>query len=184
LWGFAQDFRKKKTPNSHIRGTDRMSGKIRLVLVVALVSVGARPARASLTQCATSWNNFNNPGFLSEYTYQGQVIADEETAADTSHGPAAVTPSWTDLASGSPGAFPGPEATSFFGYYDGGTVYDPNDPATMEDDYIVFRMRVEGDPRIGPAFDSKHWNVLFDVDGDGDKEYWVDLDGTGSGSSG
>jgi len=159
-----------------------MSARIRLVLVVALVSVGARPARASLTQCATSWNNFNNPGFLSEYTYQGQVIADEETAADTSHGPAAVTPSWTDLASGSPGAFPGPEATSFFGYYDGGTVYDANDPATMEDDYIVFRMRVEGDPRIGPAFDSKHWNVLFDVDGDGYKEYWVDLDGgTGSG---
>jgi len=159
-----------------------MSTKIRLVLIVALVSVGARPARASLTQCATDWNNFNNPGFLSEYTYQGQVIADEETSADNSHGPAAVTPSWTDLASGSPGAFPGPEATSFFGYYDGGTVYDPDDPATMEDDYIVFRMRVEGNPRTGPAFDSKHWNVLFDVDGDGYKEYWVDLDGgTGSG---
>ena len=159
-----------------------MSAKIRIALALALVSMGARPARASLTQCATSWNNFDNPGFLSEYTYQGQVIADEETSADNSHGPAAVTPSWTDLASGSPGAFPGPEATSFFGYYDGGTVYDPNDPATMEDDYIVFRMRVEGDPRTGPAFDSKHWNVLFDVDGDGYKEYWVDLDGsTGSG---
>jgi hypothetical protein len=38
-------------------------------------------------------------------------------------------------------------------------------------------MRIAGDPRKGVAFDSKHWNVLFDVDGDGYKEYWVDLDG-------
>ena len=58
------------------------------------------------------------------------------------------------------GRFPGPEATSYFGYYDGGTVYDPDDPSTMEDDYILFRMRVEGDPSSGDAFDSKHWNVL------------------------
>ena len=149
---------------------------ITFALVLSLAGF-ARPLHASFTSCATSWNNFNNPGFLTEYTYLGQIIADEETSADSSHGPAAVTPSWTDLASGSPGAFPGPEATSFFGYYDGGTVYDPDDPSTMEDDYIVFRMRVEGNPRTGPAFDSKHWNVLFDVDGDGYKEYWVDLDG-------
>jgi hypothetical protein len=151
---------------------------------MAALTTGARPAGASFTQCATNWNNFNNPGFLVEYTYQGQIIADEETAADSSHGQATPPPAFTDLASGSPGAYPGPEATSYFGYYDGGTVWDPNDPATMEDDYIVFRVRVEGSPRSGAAFDSAHWNVLFDVDGDGYKEYWVDLDGSyGSGAA-
>ena len=147
-----------------------------LIVLAALVP-SAKTAHSALTDCATSWSNFDNPGFVSEYTSGGQVIADEETSADSSHGPAAVTPRRTDLASGSPGSFPGPEATSYFGYYDGGTVYDPNDPNMMEDDYILFRMRVEGDPSTGDAFDSKHWNVLFDVDGDGYKEYWVDLDG-------
>ena len=148
------------------------------LIVFAAVIASAKTTHAGFADCATSWSNFNNPGFVSEYTYQGQVIADEETSADSTHGPAAVTPRWTDLASGSPGSFPGPEATSFFGYYNGGTVYDPDDPVTMEDDYILFRMRVEGDPSTGAAFDSKHWNVLFDVDGDGYKEYWVDLDGS------
>ncbi len=156
--------------------TTRGSVVFELAALVSLMA--ATPVRAALTSCATDWNNFNNPGFIAEYTYQGQVIADEETSADSSHGSAAVTPSWTDLASGSPGSFPGPEPTSFFGYYNGGTVYDPNDPATMEDDYILFRMRVQGDPSTGAAFDSKHWNVLLDVDGDGYKEYWVDLDGS------
>ncbi len=148
------------------------------LVILAIPTLLAKPVHAGFTDCATSWSNFNTPGFVSEYTYQGQVIADEETSADSSHGPAAVTPRWTDLASGSPGAFPGPEATSYFGYYNGGTVYDPNDPVTMEDDYILFRMRVEGDPSRSVAFDSKHWNVLFDVDGDGYREYWVDLDGS------
>ena len=130
------------------------------------------PVQAALTQCATSWDNFNAPGYVSEYTSQGEVIADEETAADSSNGGAAVQPADADLASASPGVFPGPEATSFFGYYDGGTVYDPDDPSTMEDDYILFRMRVEGDPSQGAAFGSRHWNVLFDVDGDGYKEWF------------
>lgn len=158
---------------------NNMDRNLRKTLVIlAIPTLLAKPLEAGFTECATSWSNFDNPGFVSEYTYQGQIIADEETSADSSHGPAAVTPAWTDLASGSPGAFPGPEATSYFGYYNGGTVYDPDDPTTMEDDYILFRMRVEGDPSAGAAFDSKHWNVLFDVDGDGYKEYWVDLDGS------
>ena len=54
----------------------------------------------------------------------------------------------------------------------------------MEDDYILFRMRVEGDPSQGAAFGSRHWNVLFDIDGDGYKEYWVDLDGAFSSGPG
>ena len=75
-----------------------------LIVLAALVP-SAKTAHSALTDCATSWSNFNNPGFVSEYTSGGQVIADEETSADSSHGPAAVTPRWTDLASGSPGAF-------------------------------------------------------------------------------
>jgi len=138
----------------------------------------ALPASGATTDCATSWSNFNNPGFIVEYTFEGQVVGDEETSADTSHGPASVPPDWTDLASGSPDNNPGPYATSYFGYYNGGTVYDPDDPVTMEDDFILFRMRIQGDPDGGAAFDSKHWNVLFDIDGDGYKEYWVDLDGS------
>ncbi len=135
-------------------------------------------ARAQLTACATDWDNFaNNPGYISEYTFQGGTISDEETSADTSHGPASVPPDWTDLASGSPSNFPGPHPTPYFGYYNGGTAYDPDDPVTMEDDYIFFRIRIQGDPVGGSAFDSKHWNVLFDVDDDGYKEYWIDLQG-------
>jgi hypothetical protein len=154
------------------------SGRIPWIVLTVLLLSNV-PAGADLNDCAVGWDSFANfPGFISEYTYQGQIVADEETSADTSHGPAAVPPDQTDLASGSPSNYPGPEATSFFGYYNGGTPYDPNDPNTMEDDYILFRMRVEGDPNQGAAFDSKHWNVLFDVDADGYKEYWVDLNGS------
>lgn len=132
---------------------------------------------AAQTDCAIDWASFDNPGYETAYTFEGQIIADEETSADTSHGPASVPPDQTDLASGSPGAFPGPEPTAYFGYYNGGTTYDPQDVTTMEDDYIFFRMRVQGDPSQGAAYDSKHWNILFDVDGDGYKEYWIDLEG-------
>ena len=74
------------------------------LIVLAALIASAKTTHAGFTDCATSWSNFDNPGFVSEYTYQGQVIADEETSADSSHGPAAVTPRWTDLASGSPGS--------------------------------------------------------------------------------
>ncbi len=154
------------------------SGRIPWIVLTGLI-LSTVPAGADMNDCAVSWDSFANfPGFISEYTYQGQIVADEETSADTSHGPAAVPPDQTDLASGSPSNYPGPEATSFFGYYNGGTPYDSDDPSTMEDDYILFRMRVEGNPNQGAAFDSAHWNVLFDVDADGYKEYWVDLEGS------
>jgi len=39
-------------------------------------------------------------------------------------------------------------------------------------------MRLVGDPRtVKEDFGSDHWNVLLDLDGDGYKEYWIDLDG-------
>jgi hypothetical protein len=113
------------------------------------------------------------------YTYKGDIIRDHESTGtgDPTHGQANVPPADTDLSSGANGANPGPYATPYFGYYDGGTEYDPEDPSTMEDDYILFRMRVVGDPRKGLAFSNYHWNVLLDIDADGYKEYWVDLEG-------
>ena len=138
----------------------------------------APPAHATLTSCATDWNNFTGPnGFVSEYTYQGASIRDHETSADPTNGGAAVSPSESDLASGSPGSFPGPESTTFFGYYDAGTDWNPDDPSTLEDDYILFRWRLRGDPSQSSGFKSGHWNVLFDLDRDGYKDYWVDVDG-------
>lgn len=139
------------------------------------------PARASFDDCAVDWNQFSSPGFISGYTYKGQLIRDTEstgTGGDTTHGQANVPPSQTDLASGVSGSSnPGAYTTPYFGYYDGGTQYDPDNPSTMQDDVIFFRMRVSSDPSKTDGFDNYHWNVLLDVDGDGYKEYWIDLEG-------
>src|SRR5688572_25881687 len=68
-------------------------------------------ARATTSSCATSWSNFTgSDGFITEYTYQGTSIRDYETSQDPTNGGAAVSPTESDLASGSPGLFPGPES--------------------------------------------------------------------------
>lgn len=136
-------------------------------------------AHAIFTDTRTDWSNFfGSDGYLVPYTSDGQPVRDEETSSDTSNGGAAVTPSHTDLASGSPGADPGLFETSLYGYYNGGTPYDPNDPSTLEDDYIMFRMRLAGDPSTNSTdLKSAHWNVLVDIDNDGYKEFWVDVNG-------
>ena len=83
-----------------------------------------------------------------------------------------------DLESGYPSSLPGAEDTPAYGFYNGGTEYDPLDPSTLEDDYILFRMRLSGNPGTGGGFTSSHWNILLDIDDDGYKEYWVDLEGS------
>jgi len=151
-----------------------------LALITAFFSFLVISVEAGWNDCAIDWNKFStNPGFIADYTYKGQSIRDHEStgSGDPSHGPANVPPAETDLASGAGATNPGPYTTPFFGYYDGGTPYDPGNPSTMNDDFILFRMRIEGDPRHGGEFASKHWNVLLDVDADGYKEYWVDLQG-------
>ncbi len=141
-------------------------------------------AHAAFSDTRTTWSNFTTGGgYTAPYTYLGQPIADHETSSDPTHGSASVPPAATDLASASPGAPPGPEDTPSYGYYDGGTPYDPLDPSSMEDDYLFFRMRVRGDPKSGTQaaktdFKSYHWNVLLDIDDDGYKEYWIDLEGS------
>jgi hypothetical protein len=170
------DFRIEERRHS---STDHVLA-IRMAVMVAVITLlGAAAAEAGTTDCATDWTNFDsNPGYIAEYTFQGQPIADHETSADPSNGGTGVAPDSIDLASAAPGLNPGPLPTPFFGYYNGGTQYDPDNPSTLEDDYIYFAMRVEADPTASNAFISRHWNVLLDVDADGYKEYWVDLDGT------
>jgi hypothetical protein len=139
---------------------------------------------ASLTNTSIDWSLFNSTdGYIVPYTYNGQPVADEESSSDSTNGGAAVSPSSIDLASGSPnGSDPGTYDTPAYGYYNGGTIYNATDPDTMLDDYVYFRMRLDGDPRSGTQanktdFASYHWNVLLDVDNDGYKEFWVDIDG-------
>lgn len=167
----------------------RQRGRQYLTLLVWTVMVvggflAAPVADADFTTVATDWNNFfTPPGFVLDYTKDGSTIHDHETSSDPTNGGAAVQPADSDIASCSPGADPGACSSPIFGYYNGGTTYDPNDPATMNDDFIFFRMRLEGDPRKNSpgtkpdAFNSRHWNVLLDVDGDGYKEFWIDLEG-------
>jgi hypothetical protein len=147
--------------------------------VFLLLAVWGVAARAAFTDTRTDWSNFfGADGYLVPYTTDGQPVRDHETSSDPSNGGAAVSPASIDLASGSPGADPGTFETPLYGYYNGGTAYDPDDPSTLEDDYIMFRMRLVGDPASSSTdFKSSHWNVLVDVDNDGYKEFWVDLNG-------
>jgi hypothetical protein len=136
------------------------------------------PCRGDFNDTRTDWVNFeNNPGYVTAYTYLGQPIVDYETSSDPTNGGSAVSPDEIDLASGSPNDNPGPYDTPAYGYYNGGTEYDPDDPATMVDDFVLFRMRLSADPSFKDGFGSRHWNILVDVDNDGYKEYWVDVEG-------
>ncbi len=134
---------------------------------------------ASFTDTAIDWTLFAPPtGYTIPYTFNGQPVSDEESSSDTTNGGAAVSPSLIDLASGSPdGTNPGPYDTPSFGYYNGGDAYDPSDPATYQNDVVRFTMRLVADPSKGDGFNNYHWNVLLDVDGDGYKEFWIDLFG-------
>jgi len=148
-------------------------------LVLGGIVLGGAPAWADTTDTRTAWTNFfTPPGFVRPYTYRGRIIADHESSSDPSNGGAAVSPANADLTSESPnGSDPGLEPTVWYGYYDGGTEYDPDDPVTMDDDYLFFRMRLGDDISAKTGFISAHWNVVIDIDGDGYKEYWLDVAG-------
>lgn len=77
----------------------------------------------------------------------------------------------------------GTKPSVFTIYYDGGTTWDGvYGSASMLDDYIAFRERIDATPDGGGTYKSNHWNILIDTDGDNYKEFWVDLDGKPSGS--
>jgi hypothetical protein len=153
-----------------------------LLLVVTLAA--APEASAAPTSCATPWINFDGPnGFVRQYTYLGAEIRDYEAAGsggDPTNGGTGVNPNSIDISSASPASPPGPESSVAFGYYNGGTPWSPTDPATLEDDFIFFRMRIGADPRDNSTvgFNSYHWNILFDLNADGYKDYWIDVDGS------
>ena len=149
------------------------SGLAGMFLVLALLP---QPAQAAFSTCAAPWANFTN---LRDYTLGGEVVRDYELSADPTNGGASVPPAETDLASGSPGSFPGPRTTPGFAYWNGGTAWNPLNPSSADDDVVLFRLRLRGSPRTSKDdFSSYHWNILFDVDGDGYKEYWIDINGT------
>ncbi|MFA6472531.1 MAG: hypothetical protein WCU00_10865 [Candidatus Latescibacterota bacterium] len=99
------------------------------------------------------------------YTSQGQAQADKTGSTD---GSSAANPTGAaDFSSGS-----GINEPSFFYYGDGSILY--------------FRFRLGGNPLAltgnGQPFGSITWNVMFDVDGDGYKEFVMMMDGTDSGT--
>ncbi len=153
------------------------------LLLVATLAVSPE-ARAALNSCATPWSNFTGPnGFVRQYTYLGAEIRDSEASGgggDPTNGGTGVNPSSIDISSAAPESPPGPESSVAFGYYNGGTPWSPTDPATLEDDFIFFRMRIGDDPRDSSTvgFKSYHWNILFDLNADGYKDYWIDVDGS------
>jgi len=128
--------------------------KLALSAIFFMTAIGFYPiseprALSSFPDTAIDWALFNTPtGYTIPYTFQGQPISDEEGSSDSTNGGAAVRPASIDLSSGSPNDHdPGPFDTPSYGYYNGGTEWDPNDPATLEDDHIRFTMRLNGDPR-------------------------------------
>ena len=160
-----------------------MLAGLRLGFVVAASLAVVPEAWAALGSCATPWSSFSGPnGFISQYTYLGADIRDYEASGqggDPSNGGTGVNPNSIDIASAAPGSPPGPESSVAFGYYNGGTPWDASDPVTLEDDFVFFRMRIGANPRDQStvAFDAYHWNILFDLDADGYKDYWIDVEG-------
>ena len=160
---------------------NQVGGSI-LFALLSMTLLITHPLCADFSNLRMAWTNFNNPGYIAAYTDGGVVIADFEDSAggDTTWGKQSPSqPEW-DLGSNATSlANPGPESTCSYGYFNGGTVWNPADPATMNDDWVFFRIRLVGDPSVKGKTDLEpaHWNILFDVDGDGYKEYWLDIEG-------
>ena len=113
----------------------------------------------ALTDTRTDWSNFD----LSSLTHSGANISDYEGAHDPTNGGTGVQPACIDLASASPDpTSPGMAESAMWSYYDGGTEYDPDDPSTMNDDFIMFRMRVDDDPTHKTGFKQYHWQYYIE----------------------
>lgn len=149
---------------SAIRGVFR-------ALLLGLLLFGST-SQAALTDAPTSWSNFS----FTNYTFGGHPIVDHESSADPSHGPAAVQPASVDIASCSTdGANPGAQSSVLIGYHDA----DGN-TGTVDDAFVTFRMRLDATPlETGQqkGYQSRHWDILIDIDNDGFKEFVLDLRG-------
>ena len=119
------------------------------VLASVLLALCAGTAQAALTDSPIAWTLFwGTDGFVKPYTFEGSIIRDHETSQDPSNGGTGVQPANVDLASGASDLGPGPEAVAWYGYYDGGTAWDALTPSTMDDDYILFRIRIDKHPSL------------------------------------
>jgi len=162
-----------------------------LFILTAAFCFNYSTAQAALDTVPIDWDEFT----FFELNLNGIPLRDVETAADPTHGPAAVLPDQTDIASGydgtngaaancNPNHAPldqcGLETSAWWAYYE-----HPTD-STL--DRVAFRMRLNADPTaMGGgviSFSSFHWNFLIDIDGDRWKEFWVDLDGSTQGVPG
>ena len=148
-----------------------------LVIILLMISVlpsfiSPHSVKAALTDNITAWSNFN----FVPYSCGGQIVHDYEGALDPTHGPAAVPPAETDISSCSAdGYLPGAQPSVLIAYFDNSTSGDTSD------DHIAFRIRLNGDPtELGQqkGYLGHHYYILVDIDGDGFKEYAIDLDGT------
>ncbi|MFC1687407.1 CARDB domain-containing protein [Patescibacteria group bacterium] len=107
------------------------------------------------------------------YEINGHVVTDWEDGVcginDDSNGGTNVTPQNVDLASnaveGPPCENPGSEPTLQSG---------------QDTDYLYFRIRLRDNPqqKAGSLYNSYHWDVLVDVDGNGTSDYVVDMNGS------
>ncbi|MBM4036927.1 MAG: hypothetical protein FJ290_00305 [Planctomycetes bacterium] len=149
------------------RGCARRRSLLRLgafALILATVLLPAALFYGGVKDTRLPWSTFFNNPYVTYYTIDGRKVMDYESSADPTHGPAAVEPDCIDIASASPNPMaPGPAPSVWYGYYNGGTAWNPNDPATMNDDYVFFRLRVQGNPKDqggnGDYWVSRHWNT-------------------------
>jgi len=119
-------------------------------------------------------NDLSNGG--ASFTAEGDLASDWNDAGG--YIPPQGTCNPYDPASGNCGS----AATMLWAYWDGGSTWDGvNGSATMTDDVLYFRMRINGDPRepSGASYklNNNHWNFLHDYDADGYKEFWFDVFG-------
>jgi hypothetical protein len=104
------------------------------------------------------------------YTYLGQVQSDVSAYISGRQDPSqGATPQQaTDFSSGAA------NNQSSFNYFANGAV-------------LYFRLRLAGPPMAltgsGQPFTSATWNLLLDIDGDGWKEFVIELDGTDGGTA-
>jgi hypothetical protein len=98
------------------------------------------------------------------YTRLGNTIDDlQASGGDTSSGGTGINPNSIDVFNGTAGNLP--------------SVYYQYDPVNL---VIFFRMRLLGDPRTqggNAPFDQYTWNAVLDTDGDGFKEFFVEVNG-------
>ncbi|MBI3653323.1 MAG: hypothetical protein HY231_20020 [Acidobacteria bacterium] len=139
----------------------QLSKKAVASVVKTVVLIGLFYALSSGLALAAYPATWPSDAAWTAYTRFGSSILDLSTASgDASNGGTGVSPDYVDVFSGTAGTLP-----SAYYFYD----------ATNQ--VFFYRMRLLGDPRKGSGLSQGTWNVLIDTDGDGYKEYFVEVNG-------